>query len=143
MQNVEDPKQKSVAWDGWEACSQKDAFMAHVGPIWQRPIDDRWEYAFEGRHILSNRNGSMHGGMIATFADYALGHTAWLAVEGQAISTIHLAVNFVAAAREGKIVRSTPVVVRQTRSLCFMQGFFFVDDTCIATADGIWKIART
>lgn len=141
MQEIDTLKQGNDVWNGWEACSELDAFMALVGPIWQRHVDGNWEYAFEGTQPRSNRNGSTHGGMMATFADYALGHTAWLATGKKTIATIHLAVNFTAAARVGHIVRTTPVVARQTRSLCFMRGEFLVGDVCVATADGIWKIA--
>jgi uncharacterized protein (TIGR00369 family) len=125
---------------GWEPYTENNPFMRQIGPLWQRIVDHQFEYAFRVDHIHCNLLDVIHGGMISAFADHALGHVAWHVNGNQPIVTVHLDVNFIAAARLGDFVECRTEVVRKTRSLCFMRGSIMVDSRCIATASGVWKI---
>jgi acyl-coenzyme A thioesterase PaaI-like protein len=126
---------------GWDPCShENNAFILHVGTIWQRTTEGVREYAFRVGKVHCNQNDSAHGGMIATFADFALGHAALLSNERRAIATVHLAINFVGGARLNDVIQCRVDLIRKTRSLFFMRGDLAVDTRRIATADGLWKI---
>jgi acyl-coenzyme A thioesterase PaaI-like protein len=125
---------------GWTRYDEPNAFMLHNGPLWGRIVDGRREYAFRGGDIHGNLNGVVHGGMITTFADHALGHACWMDNGGKGAVTAHLAVSFVSAARLGELVTCRVEIVRKTSALYFPRGDLMVGERVVATATGVWKI---
>jgi acyl-coenzyme A thioesterase PaaI-like protein len=61
--------------DGWKIVDTS-GFLHLVGPLWQRLVDGKHEYALitEDRH--HNRSGLVQGGVLMTFADRTCGITA-------------------------------------------------------------------
>jgi acyl-coenzyme A thioesterase PaaI-like protein len=128
-----------TGWTRYE--NPGDDFVEHVGPIWIRVEGDVREYAFLPVASHGNPNKVVHGGMLMTFADIALGHPCWVDQGGQATVTASLTLNFVSGARMGELVTCRPEIVRKTRSLYFPRGDLMQGDRCVATAGGVWKIA--
>lgn len=132
------------ATEGWIAAPAEIPFMTHVGPLWHRAMDGGSEYGFMPcAEIHGNRFGRLHGGMIAAFADYALGHACWQ--EGGADAahvTVHLGLDFVSAGEPGVWTTCLVQTVRRTRSLVFMRGEISAGGNLLATASGIWKPVR-
>jgi acyl-coenzyme A thioesterase PaaI-like protein len=84
-----------------------EAFMETVGPIYARDTGHgTWDIACRAGLQHANRFGGVHGGMLATLVDYALGFN--LLGEGQAqapaivLSTVSLNIDFVSGARMGE-----------------------------------------
>ncbi|HEY0293239.1 MAG TPA: PaaI family thioesterase [Hansschlegelia sp.] len=126
--------------DGWEPFEDA-GFLNLVGPIHQRrEADGVRSFAFVAQPKHANLIGVVHGGMLMTLADRALGLTAWDAAEGRPSVTIQFDMHFVSAARMGEFVELKPEVLRRTSSLVFMRGALRVADRPIAAATGIWKI---
>jgi uncharacterized protein (TIGR00369 family) len=123
---------------GWEEMSD-DGFIGLVGPIWQKPDASGVRYAFRADAKHRNRRDIVHGGMIMSFADRALGMTARHAA-GKPQVTIQLDVHFVDAVQIGEFVEAQVEIVRQTRSLIFVKAELLVGARVVATANGIWKI---
>jgi acyl-coenzyme A thioesterase PaaI-like protein len=74
-----------------------------------------------------------------TFADRAIGMTAWHANDRQPQATIQLDMHFIDAVQIGEFVEARAHVVRRTRSVIFMSGTLLVGSRVVATATGIWK----
>jgi acyl-coenzyme A thioesterase PaaI-like protein len=127
------------ASDGWEAILD-DGFIGLVGPIWQKPNKSGMRFAFLADVKHRNRRGVVHGGMIMTFADRALGMTARNATGLKPQATIQLDVHFVDAIQIGEFVEVQADIVRRTRDLVFMKSSLVVGSRIVATANGIWKI---
>ncbi len=134
---------------GWRPM-RDDSFIRLVGPLWTRVVADpgrdgerRYGFLAEARHL--NRGGVVHGGMLMTFADQALGLAAWAANGDRPQVTIQLDTHFVSSAQEGEFVEARGRVVRHARSIMFLAGELFVGDRIVATAAGVWKLreART
>lgn len=126
--------------DGWVTDHEGIHFMERNGPIWYKPQADRLEVGFLAvaeRH--GNNQGIMHGGMIMSFADFALGHAVWYAHGRERVVTIEMDVKFVAAGTDGDWIHCTPEIVRQTRSITFIRGDIMAGNRLIATASGVWK----
>jgi hypothetical protein len=69
---------KSIPNDlpSWEPYPhENNAFIIHVGSLWQRIVEGVLEYAFRVGAIHSNQNHYAHEGMIATVADFLLSGT--------------------------------------------------------------------
>lgn len=126
---------------GWELHDDDNPFMRHNGPIWYRTTSDRLECGFfptAGAH--ANTYDIVHGGMIAAFADFALGHAVWFAFDRKPVVTAQLDLKFLASAKLGAWTHCTVDFARKTRSLCFPRADIFSDGTCVATAAGVWKV---
>ena len=123
---------------GWEPYTD-EGFIGLVGPLWTRQDGDTHRYAFTAEHKHHNRRGVVQGGMLMTFADRALGMTAWYANERQPQATVQLDVHFIDAVRIGEFVEARCRVVRRTRSLLFMSGECVVGDRVVLSANGVWK----
>ncbi|WP_428247681.1 PaaI family thioesterase [Ferrovibrio sp.] len=128
---------------GWKL--QRDpenpGFTGLTGPFWARQEGDGlWAYAFQAQLKHLNGRGMVHGGMLMTFADQALGKTVYHAVDRQPCVTVSLNNQFVAPAREGDFLEGRGRIVRRTRSLVFIQGGLSVAGNDVLVCDGIWKI---
>jgi acyl-coenzyme A thioesterase PaaI-like protein len=125
--------------EGW-ALVEDSGFIAHVGPLYWRPADGAYAFRAEQKH--ANLIGVVHGGMLMSFADRALGETAMRAAEGANCVTIQLEMKFIDVGRLGDWIEFDPQVVKRTGSLVFMRGDVRAGPRLLASADGVWKILR-
>lgn len=128
------------AGEGWTR-RPDDGFVELVGPLWSRPDEEgpvRYGFLAERRHL--NRGGVVHGGMVMTFADQALGLAAWAANGDRPQVTVQLDTQFISSVQQGEFVEARCRVLRQTASLLFMRGELAVGDRLVATASGVWKM---
>jgi len=128
--------------DGWSIV-EATGFIQLIGPLWQRPISDGYEYALPTQDKHHNRRGLVQGGVLMTFADRTCGMTARHVTGKQTMATIQLDVHFVEAGKIGEILISRPRVVRATRSLIFVNTEVTVEKRCIAMANGVFKIFKS
>ena len=137
MTNETDPFDPNDA--GW--ASVEDAgFIGHVGPLHRRASDGAYAFRAEQKH--ANLIGVVHGGMLMSFADRALGEAAMRAADGANCVTIQLEMKFIAIGRLGDWIGFRPQVVKRTGSLVFMRGDVHAGSRLLASADGVWKILR-
>jgi acyl-coenzyme A thioesterase PaaI-like protein len=126
---------------GWKIVDTS-GFMHLVGPLWQRLVDDRHEYALITEDKHHNRRGLVQGGVIMTFADRSCGMTARYVSGKPTLATVQLDTHFVESGKIGETLVSRPRVVRSTRSLIFITTEVTVDRRCIAMANGVFKILK-
>ena len=117
-----------------------DPFEIHIGPVFEQGIKGARRFAFviDERHI--NMRGVIHGGMLMTFADAALGQAAWDACDHANCVTMTMQMQFLAPAKLGDLVEVTPVLTRRTRALMFFRGDFMVRGETIFSVASVWKI---
>ncbi|MEH3118329.1 MAG: PaaI family thioesterase [Methylorubrum populi] len=127
--------------DGWEAFTDP-GFIAHVGPVYHRTVDGRKAFAFCTEEKHGNLVGIVHGGMLLTFADRALGITVRDACDEADAVTVEMSSQFVGAARIGDLVETVPEIVRKTSSLVFVRGTLISGGRPLAAVTGIWKVLR-
>lgn len=125
---------------GWRLRAGDGGFIDLVGPLWEPPDGARERSGFlaEARHL--NRGGLVHGGMLMTFVDQALGIAAWSVNGNRPQVTIQLDTHFISGVKVGEFVEARCRVVRMTRALLFMSGELAVGDRIVATANGVWKM---
>ena len=128
--------------EGFEICPIIDPFEAYIGPYFRRRVPEGCEFCLplDDRHL--NAMGNAHGGMLMTFADASMGLTAWEAVTDGPVVTLGMNLTFQSAAQVGSLIRITPRITRQTRSVLFIEGDLRTDDQIIAGATSIWKILK-
>ncbi|BCM86944.1 PaaI family thioesterase [Methylobacterium indicum] len=127
------------AASGWEVIAMSE-FIDLIGPVWQRESAAGPLYGLLIAEKHRNRNGVVHGGVMATLLDMALGRTASDAQGGRRQATINLDLQFLEPVQVGEFLVAECRVVRPTRSILFMQGHLRVEDRVCAAAQGVWKI---
>jgi uncharacterized protein (TIGR00369 family) len=101
----------------------RDPFETLVGPlVFRADADGVARAAFLPEHRHLNGGGALHGGALMSFADFALFGLAHEALKGAHAVTVTFNAEFVGAGVAGKVVEAQGRVVKQTRSLVFVQG---------------------
>jgi acyl-coenzyme A thioesterase PaaI-like protein len=126
--------------DGW-TCMSGTHFHTAAGPYWVRAAHGKREVGLlsEDRHG-NGHVGTVHGGVLTTFADIALGIGVVDAAETRDCVTLQLQMQFAATAPIGSFLTCKPELVRRTSQIVFMRGLIMAGDRTIASADGIWKL---
>jgi uncharacterized protein (TIGR00369 family) len=119
------------------------AFSKHIGPIWRLPDGEdgsikRFAFIVSEKHM--NAAGSVHGGMLMTLADMAMGQTSRLVSGAQSCSTVSLNCDFVGPGRLGDRVDARVRVTRKSRTMVFLSAELISDDRVLLIATGLWKI---
>jgi len=126
---------------GWVRRPAK-AFGTHVGPFYTAPGGDTPGCGFLADERHGNKRGVVHGGMLATAFDVALGDACWEAASQRPCATVQLNVHYIGAVQPGEFALVRAEVLKATRSLVFLRGVMTVGDRTVATADGVWKILQ-
>lgn len=129
--------------EGYEHWQGHDNFEDFVGPLfYKKEADGQYRCAFviEDKHV--NGQKGVHGGMLMTFADYALFMFARDRLDGARAVTVSFSSDFTSGAREGEFVQSTGEVVHETRGMLFLRGTIFTDDRVLLNYTAVLKKLR-
>jgi uncharacterized protein (TIGR00369 family) len=131
--------------DGYRLFEYVDPFEDLVGPLsYKDEGDGKLRFAFVAEQKHANTGGQIHGGMLMTFADYALCLTAIHGLNGERCVTVSLNCEFTAPGEVGDLIESTAEVVRRTRSLAFVRGLLVAGERTLLSYSGIVKrLVRT
>jgi uncharacterized protein (TIGR00369 family) len=129
-------------WAGWGRYDT-DPFESLTGPFYARRDDAGvMVCAFRAEKKHMNAGGFMHGGCMATFADYALFMIADRELEGSGSVTASLNCDLLDSAREGDLVEATGEVTKAGGSMVFVRGLGKVGDRTIFSFTAIIKKIR-
>jgi len=108
---------------GWTTWSKGgDPFETLIGPFYFREEDGRARCVFEPQPHHLTGGGSIHGGCLMSFADFSLFAIAHNTLKGAHAVTLTFSCQFVdAGALEGR-VEAHGEILRDTRSITFVQG---------------------
>lgn len=113
-------------WAGWYHWEPVDDFEEHTGPFYCQPEGDSVLCGFLPEAKNRNGGGSVHGGALMTFADYAL-----FIIGGGMDTSVHgvtmtMNCEFVGAGEPGRMLTARGEVVRAGGSVVFVRGM--IDD---------------
>ena len=109
----------------------------NIGPFFYRKSNDELLLGMRATDKHANGNGSVHGGVLLAFADYAITMLALRGVSGETCVTVSLNSNFMAAAQLGDWVTGSGEVVRRTGSMTFVRGQLDVDDATVLSFQAV------
>ena len=128
-------------WRGWSVLAGHEPFEGLVGPFYtRRERDGSYTTGFRPSERHLNSSGIVHGGAIATFADYSLFMIAFEAVQGRPSVTVTLDTEFLRAARAVNLLTGRGDVLRATKSLVFVRGLITSEDTPVVSFSGVIKL---
>ena len=118
-------------------------FNKYIGSIYRmllaaEPVRAHFLFDVANRHL--NGGGTVHGGLLMSIADIALGSTVYESVGQRRCSTVALNCDFVAAGASGQRIEINTRVTRKTRSVVFVAGSVEAAGTVLLTTSGIWKV---
>jgi uncharacterized protein (TIGR00369 family) len=118
----------------------EEGLFSRLGPVFRLPIHEGiGHFRFRAEPMHRNRLNYVHGGMLMAFADRGMGVTARRGDAALAVATVQLDMHFMRAARIGEWVGMQCRVLRQTRSLLFVDATLESGGQVVATARGVWK----
>jgi uncharacterized protein (TIGR00369 family) len=129
--------------DGFVPFEGQGPYLEYIGPI---HTDDR----DGGRLILglraeerhTNHRGTVQGGLLSTFADFALGRAIEAdADDGRDRATVSLTVDYLKPAMPGDWIESRTRVERVGATLSFADCSLTVEDREIVRARAVWVVA--
>jgi uncharacterized protein (TIGR00369 family) len=124
---------------GWVKLDE-DGFAGLVGPLWQRTVYDGLEVGIMTSDKHRNRSGIVHGGLICTLADRAIGMMIRLRTGGRPQVTVDLSVTFLDRATTGDLLVAQPRVAGFAENLAFGATDLLVSKKLVASAAGVFRL---
>lgn len=117
-------------------------FLEHVGPILIDEGRDELVLGLQTEERHANHRGTVQGGLLSTFADFALGRAIEAdAEDGKDRATVSLTVDFLKPAMPGDFIESRTKVDRVGGTLSFADCSLCVGDKEIVRARAVWVVA--
>ena len=124
--------------DGYKTIPGLSPAEDHIGPFYYRKTGESVVLGFRAAPHNCNGIGTVHGGVLMCFADYAVTMLALSGVK-ENCTTISFSSDFIAAAREGDWVEAEGEVVRRTGSMTFVNGRLHVAGDVVLTFQVVVK----
>ena len=128
--------------DGFEPHPNQGPFLDHVGPILVHEEGDDLVLAIRAEDRHTNHRGTVQGGLLSTFADFALGRAIERdAEDDKDRATVSLTVDFIKPAKPGDWIESRTRVDRVGSTLSFADCSLTVEGKEIVRARAVWIVA--
>lgn len=128
--------------DGFEPFPNQGPFLDHIGPILVHEEGDELVLAIRAEERHTNHRGTVQGGLLSTFADFALGRAIERdAEDDKDRATVSLTVDFIKPAKPGDWIESRTRVDRVGSTLSFADCSLTVDGREIVRARAVWIVA--
>jgi len=117
-------------------------FLEVVGPIHVREGGDELVLGLRAEERHANHRGTVQGGLLSTFADFALGRAIDAdAEDDKPRATVSLTVDFLKPAKPGDWIESSTRVDRVGGTLAFADCSLSVDGREVVRARAVWVVA--
>jgi uncharacterized protein (TIGR00369 family) len=126
---------------GFEPHFRKSPFTDPWEPLYSRRTEKSVDLGLRLAKPHTNARGLIHGGLIASLADNAMGYscaqaTGWTT----SFVTVSLAVDYVGSADIGQWLAVECEVIKTGSTICFAQSLIKANDVVIARANGTFRV---
>jgi len=129
--------------DGFERHFRQSPLTDPWEPIYSRQTADAVILGLRLAKPHTNSRGLIHGGLIATLADNAMGLSCAVKLGGGArLVTVGLAVDFVGTAQIGQWLAVESEVIKTGSTICFAQCRVTADGLVIARANATFRVIK-
>ena len=129
--------------EGFEPHFRKSPFTDPWEPLYSKKTDKAVIMGLRLATPHTNARGLIHGGLIASLADNAMGYSCAQTMGwASSLVTISLAVDFVGSAEIGQWLAVESEVIRTGSTICFAQSLLKADDAVIARANGTFRVVK-
>lgn len=127
--------------DGFEPIFRSSPYLELLGPIFNKKTSDGLLIGLraEGKHC--NTRDQVHGGLLSSLADIALGYNIAFAGETPVpIVTTSLTIDYAGAAKLGDWIEIHTDVQKVGSTMAFANCYFFVEQKRIARASAVFSV---
>ena len=129
--------------EGFEPHFRKSPFTDPWEPLYSKRTEKAVTMGLRLAKPHTNARGLIHGGLIASLADNAMGYscaqaTGWVS----SFVTISLSIDFTGSAEIGQWLSVESDVIRTGSTICFAQSLIKANDVVIARASGTFRVIR-
>jgi uncharacterized protein (TIGR00369 family) len=112
-------------------------------PIYSRRTDKAVVIGLRAREPHLNSRGLVHGGLLTTLADNAMGLSCGLHLaSGPRLLTANLTVDFLSVAERDQWIEIETGFVKPGRAMCFAQAFITADGKVCARANAVFRVVE-
>ena len=124
--------------DGYKVLAGVSPAEDDIGPFHYKKTDSGLHMGFIAKEKNCNGLGTVHGGVLMCFADYA---ATMLALSGvrENCATISFTSDFMSGAKRGDWIEANGVVVKRTGSLTFLRGQLQVDEELVMSFQAVMR----
>jgi len=118
-------------------------FLEEIGPVHVLEGTDQLVLGLRAEERHTNHRGTIQGGLLSTFADFALGRAIEAdADDGRDRATVSLTVDYLKPARAGDWIEARSRVDRIGGTLAFADCSLTVEDREIVRARAVWTVVE-
>ena len=127
--------------EGFEPHFRKSPFTEPWEPLYSKKTENAVIIGLRLAKPHTNSRGLIHGGLIASLADNAMGYSCaqvmgWTA----SLLTVSLAVDYIGSAQIGQWLAVECEAIKTGSTICFAQGLVRSDGAVIARASGTFRV---
>lgn len=127
--------------EGFEPISRSSPFADLLGPIYQKVEGRELSIAIRAEQKHCNLRGHVHGGVLGTLADIAMGYSTAFSTEPPTpMVTVNLSIDFSGKADQGDWIEIHTDVQKVGRSLAFASCHVHVGEARIARASAVFSV---
>jgi len=127
---------------GFTTFEPQGPFLEHIGPVQVREDGDGLVFGLRAEERHTNHRGTIQGGLLSTFADFALGRAIGAdAGDDRERATVSLTVDFLRPATPGDWIESSARVERVGGTLSFADVSLSVEGREIVRARAVFVVA--
>lgn len=128
---------------GFEPIFRRSPFLDTIGPLYNKGMGEPMAIGFHVQEKHTNARGLLHGGVLATVADIAMGYAlATSATPPISLITASLTVDFMGSAKIGDWVETRVEIQKLGGRLAFANVYFAATGQRIASARGVFVVAE-
>ena len=129
--------------EGFEPHFRRSPFTDPWEPLYSKRTEKAVIMGLRLSKPHTNARGLIHGGLIASLADNAMGYscaqaTGWVS----SFVTISLSIDFTGSAEIGQWLSVESDVIRTGSTICFAQSLIKASDIVIARASGTFRVVK-
>ena len=130
--------------EGYQPLFRSSPYVELIGPLYSRGKGAALQIGLRAERKHCNQRGTVHGGILATLADIALGYAMAFATEPPSnLVTANLSLDFAGAAREGDWLETRVDIQKQGSRLAFGNCYITRDGERIVRASAVFLVAGT
>jgi len=128
--------------EGYQPLFRTSPYVELIGPLYSRGEGAQLQIALRAERKHCNQRGTVHGGILATLADIALGYAmAFATTPPTNLVTANLSLDFAGAAREGDWLETRVDIQKQGSRLAFGNCYITRDAERIVRASAVFLVA--
>ena len=128
---------------GFDRHYRKSPLTGPWEPLYSRVVDGAVQIGLRLDAPHTNSRGLVHGGLIATLADNAMGLSCAKTLrDGAGLVTVNLSIDYLSSASIGQWLQVEPAIIKLGASLCFASAQVTADGKSVARASATFMVAR-